>query len=78
MNPETGETRELTEDEKKMSLTELLKIPIVPISDVVKQQLEAGVEALNRAERRGSGWRCECQYFNKQRDKRCGSCGKGQ
>ena len=78
MNPETGDIRELTEGEKKKSLAELLGIPIVPISEVVKQQMEAGLEALNRAERRGYGWRCECRYFNRKQDKRCESCGQAQ
>lgn len=78
MNPETGETRELTDAEKKMSLAELLNIPIVPISDVVKQQLDAGIAVQNRAERRGSGWRCQCRYFNSKRDGRCQFCGEAR
>ena len=74
MDPRTGDIRELTEGEKKKSLAELLEIPIVPISEAIKQQMEAGLDALNRAERRGQGWRCGCRYFNRKRDKRCQSC----
>ena len=75
MNPETGEIRDLTEEEKRKPLHELFSIPIVPISDIVKQQMEAGRESLNRRERRGQGWRCLCRYFNDKQQARCQHCG---
>lgn len=75
MNVDTGEITVLTGPEKTKSLAELLEDRMVPVSDVVVQQMAAGDVALNRAERRGQGWRCSCRYFNPSHRDRCSVCG---
>ena len=83
MNVDTGEINELTERERtllglvptKTLEQAIAELGAVPVSDVVRQQVETGQEVLNRRERRGQGWRCECRYFNDKQQVRCQHCG---
>src|SRR3990172_950882 len=79
MNVERGEIKERREGERtllglvptKTLEQAIAELGAVPVSDVVRQQVETGQEVLNRRERRGQGWRCEIRFFNDKQQVRC-------